>query len=461
MTLNAGRKALTPKGDSSGTPEDTWSNDAPRRAEARRQGRSLDPTWGRVFSSLFLPATRALNTLETKMGRRERPPHIRTDGSACPNFISCFLLLAFAAGAAPPKELRFSMPGDPKSFDPLHLEESNSQTLRDLTAGVLVKVNRVSGQLEPDLAEAWEIKDGGRAIVFHLRPGLAFSDGTALTSADIVRTLNRALDPKEASAAGDTFLSADGPPEVHASGPRDVTVRYKSPKANLDRSFDQLGIPPAVPGKLPASAGPFFVSEYRPGDYVRLSRNPHYWKHDGAGHALPYLDSIRVDIQQNHDIELARFMRGESQIINRLDPESFDRVAKEKPGAARNLGASLDNEFLWFNEAPAKTMPDWKRQWFTSAAFRHAISGAIHRDDLVRIVYRGHAHPAAGPISTANKFWFNAALKARAGDPAASLRSLAAEGFTLREGILRDRAGHAVEFSIVTNSGNRPRERMA
>jgi len=381
-------------------------------------------------------------------------------------FVSCLLLLAFAASAAAPKELRFSIAGDPKSFDPLHLEESNSQTLRDLTAGVLVKVNRVSGQLEPDLAETWEIKDGGRTIVFHLRAGLAFSDGTALTSADIVRTLNRALDPKEASPAGDTFRSADGPPEVHASGPRDVTIRYKSPKANLDRLFDQLGIPPvsfppASPGKLQASAGPFFVSEYHPGDYVRLARNPHYWKRDSAGHALPYLDSIRVDIQQNHDIELARFLRGESQIINHLDPESFDRVAKEKPDAARNLGASLDNEFLWFNEAPAKTLPDWKRQWFTSAAFRQAISGAIHRDDLVRIVYRGHAHPAAGPISTANKFWFNAALKPRAGDPAAALKSLAAEGFALRDGVLRDRAGHPVEFSIVTNSGNRPRERMA
>ena len=96
--------------------------------------------------------------------------------------------VALAASAAAPKELRFSIPGDPKSFDPLHLEESNSQMLRDLTAGVLVKVNRISGQLEPDLAEAWEIKDGGRTIVFHLRAGLVFSDGTPLTSADVVKS---------------------------------------------------------------------------------------------------------------------------------------------------------------------------------------------------------------------------------------------------------------------------------
>ena len=372
----------------------------------------------------------------------------------------CLALIPLLALAAPPKELRFSIASDPKTFDPLHIEESNSQTISYLTSGVLVKVNRATDQLQPELAESWEIKDSGRTITFHLRAGLKFSDGTPLTSADVVRTLSRALDPKEGSPAGDTFRSADGPPEIHATTPRDLTIHYKLPKAGLDRLFDQLGIPPASPAKLPASAGPFIVAEYHAGDYVRLARNPNYWKHDTAGHPLPYLDSIRIDIQQNHDIELARFLRGESQIINRLEPESFDRVAKEKPAAARNLGASLDNEFLWFNEAPAKTMPDWKRKWFTSPAFRHGISNAIHRDDIARIVYRGHAHPAASPVSTANKFWFNAALKAPVGDATASLKILAAEGFKLRDGVLRDRDGHPVEFSIVTNSGNRPREQM-
>ncbi|HZL57604.1 MAG TPA: ABC transporter substrate-binding protein [Bryobacteraceae bacterium] len=372
--------------------------------------------------------------------------------------IALLPLLAFAAGT---KELRFAIPGDPKSFDPLHVEESNSQTVQYLTAGVLVKVNRATDKPEPELAESWEVKDGGRAITFRLRAGLKFSDGTPLTSGDVARTLNRALDPKEGSPAGDTFRSADGIPEVREGGPRDITIRYKLPKAGLDRLFDQLGIAPASPGKLPASAGPFYVSEYRRGDYIRLTRNPNYWKKDSAGQRLPYIESIRVDIQQNHDIELVRFLRGESQLIARLDPESFDRVAKEKPAAARNLGASLDSEFLWFNQAPAKTLPDWKRRWFTSTAFRHAISAAIHRDDLARIVYRGHAHPAMGPISPANRFWFNSSLKARQADPQGAVKSLAAEGFVLRNGVLRDRDGHAVEFSIVTNSGNKPRERMS
>src|SRR6202012_414540 len=109
---------------------------------------------------------------------------------------------------------------------------------------------------------------------------------------------------------------------------------------------------------------------------------------------------------------------------NRLDPESFDRIAKEKPGAARDLGPSLDSAILWFNQSPSKTLPEWKRKWFTSAAFRHAVSGAIHRDDLARIVFRGHAQAAAGPVSPANRFWFNAALKPRQADPEGAVKSL-------------------------------------
>ena len=113
----------------------------------------------------------------------------------------------------------------------------------------------------------------------------------------------------------------------------------------------------------------------------------------------------------------------------------------------RTLGASLDSEFMWFNQSPVKTLPEWKRAWFTSAVFRKAVSGAIRREDMARIVFRGHAHPAVGPISAANRFWVNAALKPVAADTQAALKQLAGEGFALKDGVLRDKAGHAVEFS--------------
>jgi peptide/nickel transport system substrate-binding protein len=116
---------------------------------------------------------------------------------------------------------------------------------------------------------------------------------------------------------------------------------------------------------------------------------------------------------------------------------------------------------MWFNQAPSRTLPEWKRKWFTSAAFRHAISLAINRADIGRIVYLGRAHPSAGPVSSANTFWFNSSLRPLPYDPDQAAKALAREGFVLRDGVLRDRTGHTVEFSLITNAGNVPREHTA
>lgn len=363
---------------------------------------------------------------------------------------------ALLLAAGNPRELRFSIPADPKTFDALHVSDQSSETIRFLTGGVLLRIDRVTDRLEPELAESWKITDGGRAIAFHLRSGLKFSDGSSLTAADVARTLTTALDSKQASPVGDTLRSEKGDPDVHVTSPLDITIRYPQPKAGIDRVFDQISIVPATPARLPCSAGPFFVAAYKPGESVILQRNPNYWKR-----GRPELDSIRVDIQANREIELARFLRGEIQLILKVEPEAFDRVKKENPGAARNLGASLDPEFMWFNMSPSAPIPEYRKKWFSSAAFRHAISESIHRDDLARVVYRGYAHPAAGPISSSNHFWFNSSLKPLPYDPQAAMRNLAADGFVLRDGVLRDREGHEVEFSIVTNSGNRARAATA
>jgi len=359
------------------------------------------------------------------------------------------------------KQLRIFIAGDPKTFDPLQVNDDADQTVSYLTSGVLVRVNRATDALEPELAESWKLSDDGRSIAFHLRTGLKFSDNSPLDANDVARTLNRALDPKEASPVGDAFQSSAGNPSVTVTSPLDVAIAYAQPKPALDRLFDTLPIVPRALAKLPASAGPFFVSDHRPGEYVMLARNPNYWKHDSSGKQLPYLDSVRIAIQQNRDLEPEHFLRGEADIVSKLTPAGFDRVEKAMPGAARSLGPSLDSESLWFNESPAKTLPEWKRTWFRSAVFRHAVSLAINRDDIARIVYNGRAHPSAGPLSPANRFWFNAALKPLPYDPQAASKSLAADGFTLRDGVLRDHTGHSVEFSLITNAGNLSREKMA
>ena len=372
------------------------------------------------------------------------------------------MVILLFAGAVCGKagELRLSITGDPKTFDPLQVTEENSEIVRYLTGATLLRIDRVTDEVRPELAEAWNIDKKGQSISFRLRAGLKFSDGTPLTTDDVARTLRMAFDSRNASPAGDAFLSERGFPDVEVVSPTQITIRYPAAKAGLERLFDELYIAPPHLSGLPASAGPFFVSEYRSGVAVVLKRNPWYWKRDSAGKALPYLDSIHLDIQTNRDIEVVRFVRGEIDLMRKLDPESFGAIYRQKPSAARDLGPSLDSEFLWFNQAPS-TLPGWKLKWFASAAFRHAISTAINREDLARIAYHNHAHPAAGPLSPANRFWFDSDLKPLRFDPEFAIGTLRREGFTLSNGVLRDQDGQAVEFSLITNAGNRTRQAMA
>ena len=72
-----------------------------------------------------------------------------------------------------------------------------------------------------------------------------------------------------------------------------------------------------------------------------MNRNPNYWKHDERGRPLPYLDSIRLDIQQNRDTEMLRFLRGEIDLIDTVDAEYFNRAQSEQAGSAQRRRSPL------------------------------------------------------------------------------------------------------------------------
>ncbi len=359
-------------------------------------------------------------------------------------------------------ELRFCIRMEPKTFDPLKVEDEASASIRYLTGGVLVRVNRQTQDLEPALAQSWKVSKDGRQITFRLRSGVSFSDGTPFSAGDVAYTIQQLMDPALHSPTGDAFRSGTGNVETKVLSPTQISITFPAPVAGLDRLFDQVAIlSERSPRKESAVLGPFMLADYKPGATVLLKRNPNYWKSDEQGRKLPYLDSIRLDIQRNRDVEMLRFNRGELDLINSLDSEYFDKLEATSPQLVHDAGPSLDSEQLWFNEVARAPIPGYKKNWFRSANFRRAISEAINREDLSRIVFHGHAQPAAGPFSPANKFWFNSKLKAQAYSPDAALKALQSDGFRLENGALKDKDGNEVVFSIITNAGSKTRERMA
>ena len=373
--------------------------------------------------------------------------------------LGCCAALAQTGG-----ELRFCIRSEPKNLNPMMVNDDPSETIRYLTGGVLVRVNRVRQKAEASLATQWKVSDGGRRIVFKLREGVRYSDGTPFSADDVAYTVRQLMDPALHNSTADAFRSGEGAVTARVLSPTSVEIVFPAPVAGLVNLFDTVAIVSSKsPLKEMAALGPFYVADRKPGSMILLKRNPNYWKKDAQGRQLPYLDAVRLDIEQNPDIEALRYRRGEIHLINSVNAAVFEKLSADDASLVRDAGASTDTEQLWFNQTPSSPIPAYKRAWFTSTAFRRAVSEAINRDDLARIVYHGHAQPAIGITAPSNLFWFNSELKPHPYDVASALRRLQQDGFRLSADgtVLRDKEGHEVEFSIITNASSRIRENIA
>jgi peptide/nickel transport system substrate-binding protein len=360
-----------------------------------------------------------------------------------------------------PGELAWTIGYDPKTFDPAKVDDQESELVRYLTAGVLLRFNRFTQKVEPQLAESWNLSPDGKILVFKLRSGLQFSDGSSLTAKDVAWSIRRVLLPATAAPVAEEFLSASGV-TVETPDDRKVIVHLPRRVIGIGKIFDEIAIEPAEhPSEGHITAGPFVVADYKRSQYVRLRRNPHYQGRDSKGAALPYASGVRLDVLDNHEQEIRLFDRGEYDVIDNLPPDYFGMMKQRNPAAVRDLGASLNTEQMWFNQAPGAPLPTWEKAWYQSKVFRVAVSRAIHRADLARIAYDGHATPAYSFISPANGAWYNRTISVPHEDLTAARAALAGAGFRLNGSVLQDATGHPVKFSILTNAGNAARMKMA
>ena len=135
-------------------------------------------------------------------------------------FLALITLIAFGSTGLLGQsggELRFCLRSEPKTLNPLLAADDASETVRYLTGGVLVRVNRLTQELEPELATSWKVTNGGKTITFQLRDGLRFSDGTPFSPDDVVFTMQQLMDPALHSPTGDAFRSSEGKVETQVS----------------------------------------------------------------------------------------------------------------------------------------------------------------------------------------------------------------------------------------------------
>jgi peptide/nickel transport system substrate-binding protein len=377
---------------------------------------------------------------------------------------------------------------EPKTLNPVTATDGVSREVIGRLMGDLIEINRSTQQTEPALAKSWKISPGGRTFTLQLRKGIRFSDGHPFDADDVVFSFDVYMDEAVDSPQRD-LLIIDGKP-ITVTKIDQYTVRFALPRpyAAAERLFDGLAMLPkhllekpyreghftqawvlnAPPAEV-AGLGPFRLKQYVPGQRIVVERNPYYWKVDRGNQRLPYLDELVFLFAGTEDAQVMRFEAGETDIISRLSSENFNLLSREKSRAGSQLadmGPSLEYNFLFFNlndlDREKLNEVAEKQAWFRDLKFRQAVSAAVDRDSIVRLVYGTRGAALWGNVGPGNKLWINQSIPHPPRSVETARQLLKSAGYSWNAAAqLVDPRGRVVEFSVITSSSNSQRMKMA
>jgi peptide/nickel transport system substrate-binding protein len=382
-----------------------------------------------------------------------------------------------------------SLRAEPKTLNPLIAADAPSREVISTMQADLVHINRATQLTEPALAKSWKISRDGLQYTLVLRSGLKFSDGQPMDADDVLFTFHVYLDENVHAPQRDLLIFDGKPITLRKIDSHTIVFQLPKPYGVAERMFDGWAILPKhllerpyAEGKLGqlgalttpanewAGLGPFRLKEYVAGQRLVLERNPYYWKTDTKGNRLPYLDELVFLFVPSADAQVLRFQSGETDIISRLGAENFSLLSRQQRDYTMvDAGAGLEYNFLFFNlndlgeKASAEIRE--RQKWFRDVKFRQAVSAAIDREAIVRLVYQGRGAPLWGLVTPGNRRWGDEKLPhpARSLDQARALLKEAGFSASTSDGepTLLDPAGKPVEFSIITSSSNADRAKMA
>jgi peptide/nickel transport system substrate-binding protein len=385
-------------------------------------------------------------------------------------------------------DLVVALRSEPKTLNPVLSVDATSREVIGAMNADLVHINRGTQRTEPALAKSWTVSADGRKYTIHLRSGLKFSDGAPFTSDDVVFSFQLYLDESLHSPQRDLLVLDGKPLVVRKLDAATVEFEFAKPYGPGERVFDGLAMMPshllAKPyreGKLAqtwgtsavtaeiAGLGPFRLKDYTPGQRMTLERNPNYWKSDTKGNRLPYLAHLTFVFVPTEDAQVIKFQSAETHILERASADNFSvlqRDAKAKGQCLSDLGPGLEFLFLLFNmnRLDAAKSPDLaaKQAWFRDLHFRQAVSLAIDRKGMARLVYNGRATPIWGNVTPGNKLWLNANLPHPDRSIEEAKRILGSSGYSWNSaGALLDPQKHPVTFTILVSSSNSQRSKLA
>ncbi|MFQ9695001.1 MAG: ABC transporter substrate-binding protein [Klebsiella michiganensis] len=292
---------------------------------------------------------------------------------------------------------------EPSSLDPHKVESDvENNIISDLFEG-LVSVSP-TGEIESRLAEKWENKDN-TVWTFHLRPGVTWSDGTAITAQDIVWSWQRLVSPLTASPY------ASYPGNMHIVNGAEIAQGQKAPETLGVKAIDDVTLevtltqPNAAflamlahPSLVPldkvlisrygdkwtkpehiVTSGPYKLSQWVVNERIVAERNPRYW--DNAHTVINKVTYLPIS---SETADVNRYKAGEIDIVYTVPINQFAQL-KKTMGDQLDVSPQLATYYYEFNTT---------RPPFNDPRVRRALNMALDKDIIAEKVLGQGQRPA-------------------------------------------------------------------
>lgn len=377
------------------------------------------------------------------------------------------------------KVVRIAEGSSPISIFPHTLTQATEGLISGQIFEGLVKVDPKTLKVVPGLAESWEISKDGKIITFHLRKGVIFHKSAALenkaielTSKDVKFTFELLCQTSDhnlhfATICKDRIVGAN---ECYENSKKGAKIDLKGIKLidDYNLSIELLNSPAifldilggAFAGiiskdsyevdkeKTIVGAGPFILDTKRTTKtQYALFKNIDYYGKDKKGNALPYLDSVIVDIVGSSEIAWNGFKEGRYDFLSAIPANQLKQIVEEniesfkgkQPKYVLERNAEMMTQYYLFNTHKAP---------FNDVKVRKAINYAIDKDKLIERVLFGQAYGPAnnGIVPPTFDFYKSSEIEGYQFNLDKAKKLLAEAGYPNGKGF--------PEVRLIVNSGN-------
>ena len=256
----------------------------------------------------------------------------------------------------------------------------------------LVRNNLVDGlrTVIPDLAESWEVGEGGLSFTFHLRDGVNYHDGEAFSSADVVATFNRILDPPEGiispMRANFTFVDSveavdDSTVQFNLNSPRPFFLNLLTPtnaliyskKSLEENNYDMRQV--IAPG-----TGAFRFVDHLPAEKWVMERNPDYWDPE-----LPYVDGLEMLHVPAWSDRGTAVLTDQADLSWNVAKETWDEGKNRPDSMQANQLANFGAYWVFMNNREAPFDDPRVRKAIHLAVSKQNMAAAFGTQELINI----------------------------------------------------------------------------